>query len=812
VNQPASLTARVRERIDHWRGGHAIVTGVAPYRRKLDDIDNRADGLAQAGDDELRERSTALRARAQRGADLGELEANAFALVREASGRTIGLRPFDVQLLAALAMHGGHVVEMQTGEGKTLAAVFAAYLNALPGRGVHVLTFNDYLARRDAAWMGPLYRFLGLSVEAVQEGMSPDQRRRAYAADVTYVTAKEAGFDLLRDALCYDADELVQRPFHFALVDEADSLLIDEARVPLVIAGSESRSQGSTYRMAELVRRLEPGVHYEIDEHGRSVDLTESGMACAEQLLDCGDLLANENLGSLTELNCALHAAVLLRRDVDYILRGDKIRLVDEFTGRVVEDRHWPDGLQSALEAKEGLELRPEGRILGSITLQHFLQLYPALCGMTGTARPAAEEIREFYGLDVVVIPPNRPCVRRDLPDVVFTHRQAKLQAVVDEVRRVHRLGRPVLVGTLSVAESERLGQALGEAAIDCAVLNAKNDEREARIVAGAGAPGAVTISTNMAGRGTDIRLGGAQEEERDRVVRLGGLYVIGTNRHESVRIDQQLRGRSGRQGDPGSTRFYISLEDELIVRYGIERLVPARLWPAKQEGPLESPLIAREIARAQRIIDGQNHDIRRTLCRYSERIEVQRKALYGLRREILLDRAPPRRFARVDPQRYAEACARAGEDAVDLAEKQATLFYIDHGWHEHLAVIADLREGIHLLRVGGQDPLTEFVRLASESFREIQARVDENVSSTLRNATITERGIDLHGAGLRGPSSTRTYLINDDPFRDQLAIQLAGGTGFAAAAALYTGPILILWGLYNRFLRKPDGRRHPQL
>jgi preprotein translocase subunit SecA len=767
-----------------------------------------AERLAQATDEELRALARKLRDRALAGAPLDELELEAFALVREAAGRTLGLRPFDVQVLAALALHRRHLVEMQTGEGKTLAAVFPVYLNALTGRGVHVLTFNDYLARRDAAWMGPLYRFLGLTVGAVQEGMRPAQRRRAYAADVTYVTAKEAGFDLLRGLLCHEPDDVVQRPFHFALVDEADSLLIDEARVPLVIAESRDRSDDASYRMADVARHLEPEVHYRTDEYGRNVDLTEAGLERAETLLGSGDLLAPENLVTLTELNCALHAAVLLARDVDYILRDGEIRMVDEFTGRVVEDRHWPDGLQAALEAKEGLELKPEGRTLGSITLQHFLQLYPGLCGMTGTARPAADEFKHFYGLDVVVIPPNRPCVRRDLPDVVFTHREAKTRALVDEIRRVHATGRPILVGTLSVAESDRLARALRQAGIGCEVLNAKTDEREARIVARAGALGAVTISTNMAGRGTDIRLGGAQEEDRDRVVALGGLYVIGTNRHESVRIDRQLRGRAGRQGDPGSTRFFVSLEDELIVRYGIERLLPPRLWPQEQDAPLRNPAIRREIARVQRIVEGQNFEIRRTLCRYAEQVEEQRKRLHRRRQEILFERGEVDRFAAGEPELHAEHCARVGDEAVRRAERQVTLFHIDYRWSEHLRAIADLREGIHLLRIGGRDPLTEFLHEVVDSFREMQKRIDEDVVDTLRGATITEDGVDLEREGLRAPTSTWTYLINDDPFRDQLGIQLAGSTGFGAAAALYTGWILIPWGLYNRYLRRRLQRR----
>jgi preprotein translocase subunit SecA len=506
--------------------------------------------------------------------------------VREAAQRTLGLRPRDVQVVAALALSRGKVVEMLTGEGKTLAAVIPAFLNALAGKGVHVLTFNDYLARRDAEWMGPIYRLLGLSVGYIQGGMARAERQRAYLADVTYVTAKEAGFDHLRDLLANEPQDLVHRPFHFALVDEADSLLVDEARVPLVIAGSALRGSSSAERLAALVTSLEPSRHFDTDEYGRNVELTEAGLLRVEEELGCGNLLAEENYALLTELNCALHARVLLRRDVDYIVRSGRIELVDEFTGRVVADRHWPDGLQAALEAKEGLPRRPDGRILGSITLQHFLGTYPRLCGMTGTAQDAARELEEFYGLRVVVVPPHRPVARVDHPDVVFTHKEAKEKALVEEIGRTHAAERPVLVGTLTIEESERLASRLQSAGVPCDVLNARNDAREAEIVAPAGALGAVTISTNMAGRGTDIRLGGPDGADRERVDELGGLYVIGTSRHESHRVDLQLRGRAGRQGDAGESRFFVSLEDDLLVRYGVRRLLPERLVPKRRTTP----------------------------------------------------------------------------------------------------------------------------------------------------------------------------------------------------------------------------------
>ena len=732
-----------------------------------------------------------------------------FAFARDASWRVLGLRPFDEQVLAAIALDDGHIVEMQTGEGKTLAAVMPASLRALTGQGVHVLTFNDYLARRDAEWMGPVYAMLGLSVGFVQQGMTPDERRRAYLADVTYVTAKEAGFDHLRDLLAMDRQTLVHRPFHFALVDEADSLLIDEARVPLVIAGSVGRETSSAPRLAALVASLTPGVHFDADEYGRDVELTEAGVEQVERALGVGRLHNAENYGLLTELNCALHAQALLRRDVDYIVRDGRIGVIDEFTGRVVADRHWPDGLQAALEAKEGLERQPDGRILGSIALQHFVHGYPRLCGMTGTAQTAAPELRELYGLDVIVVPTHRPMIRVDHPDIVFTHRDAKERAVVEEIQRAHASGRPVLVGTLTVEESERLAARLRNAGVACQILNAKNDAMEARVIAGAGALRAVTISTNMAGRGTDIRLGGQEEADREQVAALGGLYVIATNRHESQRVDLQLRGRAGRQGDPGESRFFASLEDDLLVRYGIEALIAGRVVTGQRNEPIDHPVVRREIARAQRIIEGQNFEIRKTLSRYALVVEGQRREVMSARQAILhgtevsevWQRVPARRRALVD---------EVGEDAVRRAEREAMLFQIDRAWRDHLAFAADLREGIHLVGLGGRDPLTHFTTEITVAFRGMDTAIDAAVLDVLKQVRVRGRRIDLEGLGIRGPSSTWTYLVNDDPFRSQIGMMLTGPgrTTIAVYAAAMMGPLLLLWGLVDRLFRRRPKRR----
>jgi preprotein translocase subunit SecA len=796
-------TRGLRERLARWRGS-TVTHDLGEHRPALAAIGRLEPELQALGEGALALRAQQWRGEARDGRPLEEIQAPVYALVREVARRTLGLRPFDEQVIAALAMQGGAVVEMQTGEGKTLAAVMPAVLNALGGRGVHVLTFNDYLARRDAEWMGPVYRGLGLTVDWVDGGRNAKERRRAYAADVTYVTAKEAGFDHLRDLLARDAAELVHRPFHFALLDEADSLLVDEARVPLVIAGRAEGPASAAAQMAVVTAALEPGVHFDTDEYGRNVELTEKGYEQAERVLGCGSLVAEANYALLTELHCALHARVLLRRDVDYIVREGRIEIVDEFTGRVVEDRHWPDGLQAALEAKEGLVRRGDGRILGSLTLQHFLRAYPRLCGMTGTARDAAAELEEFYGLSVVVIPTHRPLIRIDAEDVVFTHREAKEAAVVDEVRRVHATGRPVLVGTLTVVESERLAERLRASGVACEVLNARHDAAEAHIVAAAGARGAVTISTNMAGRGTDIRLGGEDEKGREAVVALGGLYVIGTNRHESRRVDLQLRGRAGRQGDPGTSRLFVSLEDDLLVRYGVEALIPSGRRPAHQEAPIESAVVRREIARAQRIIEGQNLEIRRTLWRYASAIEEGRRRVHSRRQALLLGTEEPDLW-REEGARYDALVRAAGADAVRKAEVVVTLAHVDRAWSDYLSLVADLREGIHLVGLGGQDPLSRFKVQAAEAFQAMQDDVADSVRTSLDHVEVKEGGIDFSHLALKGPASTWTYLVNDDPFRNQLGAMLTGPgkATFAVGAAMFAAPLLVLLGLVDRYFRK---------
>ncbi len=763
---------------------------------------------------------------------LESVEIEAFALVREAARRSLGLDPFDVQMIAGLALARGRIAELPTGEGKTLAAVFPAFLLALGGEGVHILTVNDYLARRDAAWMGPVYRALGLSVGCIQEGMSLGEKRAAYARDIVYATAKESGFDFLRDQIAVDRSELVHRPFHAAIVDEADSILVDEARIPLIIAGVEDRISRDLSGVTANVRSLTAGRDFDTDAEHRNVFLTDAGIERLESSFGQGSLYAASNQRLLETVYCALHARALLRRDVDYIVRNGRVEIVDEFTGRVVDKRHWPDGLQAAVEAKEGLARRSEGRVLGSITLQHFFKLYPRLCGMTATARSAAGEIKEFYGLRMTVIPPHVPSVRDDRPDAVFVTREAKRSALLREISETRDQGRPVLVGTLSVKESEDLAAGLGAAGIECAVLNAKNDESEARIIADAGRPGAVTISTNMAGRGTDIKLGGADEREREKAMALGGLYVIGTNRHESLRIDNQLRGRSGRQGDPGTTRFFISFEDELFERYGLTESFRKRYGSGVSTEAIESRPVRREVEHSQRIIEGQNFDIRRQLAKYSSLIELQRGIVQSRREGLLYGRAFEPYADDIIPTAASEEAvgeaasaadwpeirrlgtARFGASRMAEIERRAALFHLDRCWSDHLAWLEDTRESIHLVKVGGKTPLQEFQKSATAEFLDMHKRIDDTVLSAVRQIVEGEESDVLALENLRGPSSTWTYLVSDDQFGWGMDLMSTRNIGFTAIAAAAWGPLYIFVLIVNKVsralrLRKKTGGKN---
>jgi preprotein translocase subunit SecA len=713
--------------------------------------------------------------------------AHSFAVLREVAARTTGLTPYPTQIAAGLALLDAHMVQMETGEGKTLAAVIPAALLARRLGHCHILTFNDYLAHRDAEWMRPFYARLGMSVGVVQSTSSPSERRAAYQCDITYATAKEVGFDVLRDGLVFDPGETVLQPLAACIVDEADSILIDEARIPLVIAGARHHSDVAPTRIAELVRGLDKNLHYFLDDDELNANLTEEGLTNIERQLGGVRLHDDEHYLLLTEVNQALHARVLLIKDVDYLVRGDGIDLVDQFTGRVVSDRRWPDGLQAAVEAKEGLPIQPGGRILGSITLPDFLSAYDTRAGMTATALPAAVEFEHAYGLAVIPIPPNRPCVRTDRPDRIFRSLPDKEAALMEEIGKLHAKGRPVLVGTYSVAESERLGAGLAAHGIDCQILNARNDQDEAAIVAEAGALGAVTVSTNMAGRGTDIKLGGANTADRDWAVRLGGLHVIGTNRHESQRIDNQLRGRAGRQGDPGSSQLFVSLEDPIMTRNGIEELLPARLLTGPSFGDDPHPLIVKEVNRVQRIATGRNREIRSTTTKYTDMIDQQRRIVAEWRLQILAGDLPEL------PDSPTAGPVIAGPDHL----RRLFLDALDERWTDHLALASDIRDGVHLVRLGGLDPLYEFQKQVAGAFVGFQEEVVE---------TVAARAPTAHLAKPPGPAATWTYLINDRVGNDlQTMLFGSGNEAFSAGAALMTWPLLLYWGISRRLKARSD-------
>jgi len=709
-----------------------------------------------------------------------DLTLETLAVAREAADRLLGLRPFDVQLVGALGLWRGRVVQMDTGEGKTLVAALAATLGAPSGDALHVLTVNDYLARRDAAWMGPLLELFDLRVAALQAGMSGAERRQAYAADVTYLTAREAGFDYLRDGLCRSAGERRQRGLRRAIVDEADSIMIDQARIPLVVAGPGDQEATAPQTLARLARALQPGADYDIAPAGHGVILSDTGVERVERELGCGPLHDPERSETLQALHAALHAQVVLRRDVDYIVRGGRVELVDALTGRVATDRHWPDLLQAAVEAKEGLRHDKEGRVLASIPLQHFLGLYDELAGMTATALPQDTELFERYGTPTLVLPPHRACRRRDLPDRIFNHHEAKLNALQAEIAQTHATGRPVLVGTASVRESEELAGRLEGAGLPCRVLNARTDELEASIIAEAGALGAVTISTNMAGRGTDIRLGGADGSSASEVRALGGLYVLGTCRHESRRIDRQLRGRAGRQGDPGESRLYVSLDDALLAERGVAKRVPGWMSRPSSE-PLQGALAHHHVEQAQASAEGLNSEVRRSLWRYSAVVEQQR-LLVRQRRDELLDADP---------------------EGLPL-DAQVELACLDAAWTEHLAHLDAVREGVHMVGLGGRDPLQEFARQAHAAFSALQDNVEEQVASHL---TAAKAGAQPSPAlpALPPPEATWTYLRDDDAFERSQRSLLTGLDVGRSVGAAFLGPIFMIGALLHRLV---GGRR----
>jgi preprotein translocase subunit SecA len=750
-------------------------------------INNLEPEISKLSDEELKGKTSEFKQRLERGATLDDLLIEAFAVVREVAKRTLGMRHFDVQLMGGIVLHQGKIAEMQTGEGKTLVATLPAYLNALEGKGVHIVTVNDYLAKRDRYWMGPIYEFLGLEVGLLQNDTPILERKKAYLADITYGTNNEFGFDYLRDNIALSADHLVQRDLNYAIIDEVDSILIDEARTPLIISGP-AKGDSRVYKLAiRAARYLKKDIDYTTDEKTRTVSLTEEGLRKAEKFLGVKDLYDFQNMDLAHALLQCLKALNFYHRDRDYIVKDGEVIIVDEFTGRLMFGRRYSDGLHQAIEAKEGVRIREENITLATISIQNYFRMYKKIAGMTGTAATEEEEFVKIYGLEVVVIPPNKPLRRTNYPDLVFKTEEEKFEAVVKEIEELYKIGRPVLVGTTSIEKSERLSKMLKKKGIPHNVLNAKYHEKEAEIVAKAGQKYAVTIATNMAGRGTDIVLG-------EGVAELGGLHVIGTERHESRRIDNQLRGRAGRQGDPGSSRFYVSLEDDLLRLFGGDQIkaLMDRLGMEKGQ-PIESPLLTRLIENSQAKVEKLNFEIRKQLLEYDDVLNKQREVVYSERRKILtmdnleeivqkiLDRVLARFFNQMSSQekeswknmflevfgflplnweeiisednfetikekleklikeKYEERKMKFGEDTWKEIERIVLLYVIDKLWIEHLNDMEALREGIGLRAIAHHDPLVEYKKEAYQMFQDMVNTFDWESIRYLFNVHISE-------------------------------------------------------------------------
>ncbi|MET9329225.1 accessory Sec system translocase SecA2 [Tsukamurella sp. NPDC003166] len=725
------------------------------------DFDEWAQGLS---DEEFPDAALALDVYNEKSED----RAKFIAIAREGADRALGLRPFDVQLQGADRLLEGDVVEMATGEGKTLAGAVAAAGMALAGRSVHVISPNDYLARRDAEWMKPFFDLLDVTVGYVAESSTRAERREAYARDVVYGSVNEIGFDVLRDQLATRAEDLLSPKPDVAIVDEADSVLVDEALIPLVLAGSVKGDVPQAAIM-EVVARLRQGKHYEIDSDGKSAFLTEEGAELVEAELGGIDLYSDAHVAStLPQVNIALHAYSLVERDVHYIVRDGQVKLINSSRGRVAELQRWPDGLQAAVEAKEGLSQTDSGEVIDTITVQALLQRYALVCGMTGTAIAAGEQLRQFYDLGVSQIPPNTPNVRVDQPMRVFDNKGNKVAAIVDYVREVHETGQPVLIGTHDVAESEELAHMLKISGVLATVLNAKNDADEARIIADAGTKGAVTVSTQMAGRGTDIKLGGHdagdESAEHDEVAELGGLAVVGTGLHDTERLDQQLRGRAGRQGDPGTSVIFASVEDPIVERHLPLKRPPGGADPDTGEFPRGKA--ADMLDSAQRVAEGGMLETHANTWRYNQLVNQQRDLVMARRHTLLTTDRPLVDFAELEPERLEELReAGVSEEVLEQAAREAFLFHLDRTWAEHLAFVSEVQTTIHLRALGRQSPLDEFHRLVIEEFRKLPDDALGRARETLREAEITADGIDLVGADLDRNTLTWTYMVHDNPF-----------------------------------------------
>lgn len=754
------------------------------YWHIVEEINKLEPEISRLSDEDLAKKTLEFKEKLRQGATLDDIMVPAFAVVREVAKRKVNMRPFDVQLIGAIVLHEGKIAEMKTGEGKTLVATMPAYLNALTGEGVHIVTVNDYLAKRDRYWMGPIYESLGLTVGLLQHDSTPSERRIAYNADITYGTNTEFGFDYLRDNMALSPDEIVQRDFNYAIVDEVDSILIDEARTPLIISGVAEKPTRLYYQFAHIARNLIRDVDYTVDEKLKSVSLTDSGAKKVEKILGIENIYAVSDVDYLSYLIAALKAKELFKKDVDYIVKDGEVIIVDEFTGRLMYGRRYSDGIHQAIEAKEGLKIRQEAQTLATITLQNYFRMYKKLAGMTGTAATEADEFLKIYGLEVVVIPTHKPMIRIDYPDAVYKTEKAKFKAIVNEIAELYKIGRPVLVGTRSIEKSELLSSMLKRLGIPHQVLNAKYHEKEAEIIAKAGQKGSVTIATNMAGRGVDIVLG-------EGVTELGGLHVIGTERHESRRIDNQLRGRSGRQGDPGSSRFYVSLEDELMRLFGSEKIkgIMDKLG-VDEDQPIEHPIISKAIESAQKKVEAYHFDVRKHLLEYDDVMETQRRVIYQERKKILtkddlkesvlsimndylLEIAetfiPKNRRDMWDLDgfvgevknifnivldvesikelsydeiialcrnrintKYEEKERDIGADLLRQAEKFIMLRVVDTHWIEHLENMDFLKEGIGLRAYGQREPLIEYKKEAYEIFQDMLSSIRRDISRFL--------------------------------------------------------------------------------
>lgn len=736
-------------------------------------------------DEDLQARIAELKVEVANGTELKEILPEVFAIVREASVRVLGMRHYDVQLIGGCALHDGKIAEMKTGEGKTLVATLPVVLNALTGKGVHVITVNDYLATRDAEWMGKLYGFLGLTTGIIVHGLNDEERKAAYGSDITYGTNNEFGFDYLRDNMKFYKEQLVQRPHNYAIVDEVDSILIDEARTPLIISGASEDSTALYGQIDTIVPYLKEETHYTMDEKARSASLTDEGVVRVEELLKIDNLYDPTNITLQHHVLQALKAHKIFKRDVDYIVKEDQVVIVDEFTGRLMPGRRFSDGLHQALEAKEGVKVEAENQTLASITFQNYFRMYDKLSGMTGTADTEAVEFQQIYNLSVCSIPSNRPLTRKDFPDVIYRTNREKFNAIADSIAELHKANQPVLVGTISIETSELISQLLKQRRIPHNVLNAKHHEQEAEIIAEAGQKGRVTIATNMAGRGTDIVLG-------DGVKEAGGLHILGTERHESRRIDNQLRGRSGRQGDPGSSRFYLSLEDDLMRLFASERMSGMMQKLGMDEGePIENSMVSKAIENAQKRVEGRNFEIRKTLLDYDDVMNQQREVIYTLRRDIMMNESQEELIqeflndlmdalyeqwnatkpedrkelaeslpAQLDevfnlsasiaikPVPSEEETHKAVQDRLAVLKDDAKEVYedvlryflleeLDRCWKEHLLTMDHLREGIGLRGYGQRDPKQEYKREGFELFQDMLFRIRENVFKALTRLRI---------------------------------------------------------------------------